>query len=152
MDTCFFCGKEPKDWTCTIELPVYRLKQYTHWGVARKFAYEKAITPVPRCMKCARLHRRTKIYHRLGFVAGVVVGFVLYCNAKNPNNFLLAPIVGGLLGRWVSRVWTRKRYHQLQIKALKPVTFESYPPVVALGQAGWRLENPGGSIFSKKGY
>lgn len=152
MDTCFFCGVEHKAWSCTIDLPVYRLNHYAHLGVARKFEYEKVITPVPRCMKCARLHKRTKIYRRLAATAGFVLGFILYCNANNPNKFLLAPLVGGLLGLWISRVWAQKRYRRLGIKALKQTTFESYPPVVALGRAGWRLENPGGSIFSKRGY
>lgn len=147
---CFFCGHQPMDATCTVELPVYRLTKYNHLVVARRFEYTKLLIPVPRCTECAGIHARAKKKRKTGTIIGAAIGFIV--GLPIPGGFLFTAIIGGFIGRLVVKSREKKLYDQRQMKTLNQTALRSYPPAADKLKEGWKLEKPGGSIFDKKPY
>ncbi|HVV56424.1 MAG TPA: hypothetical protein VHC47_13910, partial [Mucilaginibacter sp.] len=115
--------------------------------VVRRFRYDKLLVSVPRCAGCAQVHAKTKKRMRAAIITGAAAGFVLGIPTAGGAGITAA--IGGLIGYWLAKSRAKKLYDRQQIKALKRASFESYPPMSALFTEGWRLEKPGGSIFSK---
>lgn len=148
MIICFFCGHKPMDATSSIELPVYQLTKYNHLIVARRFEYAKQLIMVPRCTQCATVHAKAKKKCKDAIITGAAIGFII--GFPIAGVCLFTATAGGVTSYLISNARAKKLCNQLQIKALSQATLRGYPSVADKLREGWKLDKPGGSIFTKK--
>lgn len=138
MNDCSFCSRTPADPNFTVSLPLYRLRRYTHLGVARRFEYDKLVVGLGRCGGCARIHDRMKRRRKTAIAVGASVGFVI--GIAIPGGFLFTAIIGGVFGNVLSANRAKKLSERLRVKSLHKSALKTLPPVAEYVQAGWRLQ------------
>ena len=133
ISPCWFCEKELPDPGAALHQSLYTVLQRRNAVVVRQVKYSVLKVDIPRCARCARLHRWAKIAFRTPLIIGCVIGLPFAV-----PGLIVVGGTGFLTGYAIKR-WIHKGNH---IKSLSKASLSKHPQLLDQFSAGWKLEKP----------
>ena len=154
---CWFCDREQ-----AVEAREYRVELYGNVapGAPGQLTYETTTVTIPRCAACARAHSRELLLAVLGFLAGGVLGVLLYgaisewiARVTGWSVFVGVLFLGfGVAGGAIGLVVTSSLTERLLGARRSGMKSDEHPSVRQLLDGGWKQGSkpPKGAVPSRK--
>ncbi|MBI5576677.1 MAG: hypothetical protein HY896_10000 [Deltaproteobacteria bacterium] len=142
-DTCWFCGKQPKEESHSIEVRMHGNIQRTPTIGGTNITWRHIRIVVPRCGKCRAAHAKASEWAAIGGIGGAVAGGLTGCGAIGHGGagillMILFGAVGFLIGKSIdeNNLSAIKNAHA----DFKPFSHRNeFPQIKQLLSEGWQF-------------
>jgi hypothetical protein len=130
---CWFCEKELPDSGSALHQSLYSIVERRNAVVVRQVKYSVLKVDVPRCARCAKLHRWARIAARTPLIIGCVIGLPFAV-----PGLIVVGGTGFLVGYGI-KTWILRGN---RIKPRSRTSLSKHPLLIDQLAAGWKLEKP----------